>query len=63
MAFPGSSVSKDSAYSAGDLSLIPGSGRPPREGNGKPLQYPCLENPVDREAWWTAVQGITKSRA
>ena len=58
-----SSVSKDSAYSAGDLSLIPGSGRPPREGNGKPLQYPCLENPVDREAWWTAVQGIVKSRA
>ena len=48
--FPVTSVSKESAYSAGDLDLIPGSGRSPGEGNGKPLQYSCLENPMDRGA-------------
>ena len=42
---------KASAYNAGDLGLIPGSGRFPGEGNGNPLQYSCLENPMDREAW------------
>ena len=46
--FPGDSDGKKSAYKAGDLGLIPGSGRPPGEGNGSPLQYSCLENP--REA-------------
>ena len=61
--FPGSSVSKESACSAGDLGSIPGSGRSPREGNSKPLQYPCLENPLDSEAWWAAVHGIAKSWA
>ena len=50
--FPGNSVSKESACRAGDLGSIPGSGRSPGEGNGNPLQYSCLENPVDREAWW-----------
>ena len=50
--FPGSSpVGKESAYNAGDLGSIPGSGRSPGEGNGNPLQYSCLENPMDREAW------------
>ena len=49
--FPGGSDSKASAYSAGDLGSIPGSGRPPGEGNGNPLQYSCLENPKDRGAW------------
>ena len=42
---------------AGDLGLIPRSGRSPGEGNGKPLQYPCLENLMDRGAWWAAVHG------
>ena len=45
--FPGSSDSKVSAYSAGDLGSIPESGRSPGEGNGNPLQYSCLENPMD----------------
>ena len=45
--FPGGSEGKASAYSAGDLGLIPGLGRSPGEGNGNPLQYSCLENPMD----------------
>ena len=48
--FPGGSDSKASAYNAGDLGSIPGSGRFPGEGNGSPLQYPCLENLMDRES-------------
>ena len=48
--------------SAGDPGLIPGSGRYPGEGNGNPLQYSCLENPMDGEAWWTTVYGIAKNR-
>ena len=47
LGFPGSSDGKASAYDAGDLGSIPGSGRPPGKGNGNPLQYPCLENPMD----------------
>ena len=46
-----SSVGKESACNAEDLGLIPGSGRSPGEGNGNPLQYSCLENPMDGEAW------------
>ena len=49
MGFPDSSVGRESACSAGDLGLIPGSGRFPGEGNGKPFQYPCLENPWTEE--------------
>ena len=49
--FPDGSDGKASAYNAGDLGSIPGSGRFPGEGNDSPLQYPCLENPMDREAW------------
>ena len=49
--FPGGSDAKVSAYNARDLSSIPGLGRSPREGNGNPLQYSCLENPMDGEAW------------
>ena len=60
--FPHSSVGKESACNAGDPSLIPGSGRSPGEGNGNPLQYSCLENPVDGGAWWAAVHGVAKSR-
>ena len=47
---------------AGDTGLIPGLGRPLREGNGNPLQYSCLENPMDREAWQATVHGVAKSR-
>ena len=49
--FPDGSNGKESACNAGDPGLIPGSGRFPGEGNGKPLQYYCLENPMDRGAW------------
>ena len=49
--FPGGSGGKTSTYNA-DLGSIPGSGRSPREGNGNPLQYPNLENPMDGRAWW-----------
>ena len=49
--FPGGSEGKASACDAGDLGLIPESGRSPGEGNGNPLQYSCQENPMDREAW------------
>ena len=60
--FPGSSDGKESACSAGDLGSIPGSGRFPGEGNGNPLQYSCLGNPMDRGAWWAfIVHGVTKS--
>ena len=60
--FPGGSEGKASAFNAGDLGLIPGWGRSPGEGNGNPLQYSCLENPMDGEAWWAIVHGVTKSR-
>ena len=56
--FPAGSEGKESACNVGDLGLIPGSGRSPREGNGNPLQYSCLENPMDREAWWATVHGL-----
>ena len=62
MGFPGGSDSKESACSAGDAGSIPGSGRSPGEGNGNPLQYSCLENPMDRGAWRATVHGVTKSR-
>ena len=60
--FPGSLDGKVSAYNAGDLGSIPGSGRSPGEGNGNPLQYSHLENPMDRGAWWATVHGAAKSR-
>ena len=53
--FPCSSVGKKSACNAGDLGSIPGSGRSPGEGNGNPLQYSCLDNPMDRGAWQATV--------
>ena len=49
--FPGGSAGKESACNAGDLGSIPGLGRSPGEGNGNPLQYSCLENPIDGGAW------------
>ena len=60
MGFPGGSVVKNLPANAGDMGLIPGSGRSPGEGNGNPLQYSCLENPMDRGAWWATVHGVTK---
>ena len=56
------SVGKESACNAGDLGLIPGLGRSPGEGNGNSLQYSCLENSMDRGAWWARVNGVTKSQ-
>ena len=62
MGFPGGSVSKESPCIAGDLGLIPGWGRSPVEGNGNPLQYSSLGDPVDRRAWQDTVHGMAKSR-
>ena len=62
LGFPGGSEVKVSASNAGDLGSIPGSGRSPGEGNGNPLQYSCLENPMDGEAWWATVHRVEKSR-
>ena len=59
--FPGGSV-KNSPANAGDLCSIPGSERSPREGNGNPFQYSCLENHTDRGLWWATVHGVTKSQ-
>ena len=59
--FPGGSDGKKSACHAGDLGLIPRSGRSPGEGNGYSLQYSCLENSMDRGAWWATVHGVTKN--
>ena len=59
--FPGGSEVNASACNAGDLGSIPGLGRSPGEGNGNPLQYSCLENPMDRGAWWATVHRVAKS--
>ena len=62
LGFPGGSDDKASACNAGDPGSIPGLGRSPGEGNGNPLQYSYLGNPMDRGAWRAAVHGVTKSR-
>ena len=54
------SVVKNPPINAGDAGSIPGSGRSPGEGNGNPLQYSCLENPMDRGTWWAIVCGVAK---
>ena len=62
--FPGGSEVKNSPANkkeAGDFSFIPGSGRSPGGGNGNPLQYSCLENFMDRGAWWATVHGVAES--
>ena len=59
--FPGGSDGKASACVAGDQGSVPGWGRSPGEGNGKPLQYSCLENPMDRGAWYATVHGVANS--
>ena len=61
MSFPGSSDGKESACNAEDPGLIPGSGRSPGERNDIPLQYSCLENPMNRGAWPATVHGVMKS--
>ena len=61
MGFPGGSEVEAAACNAGDLDSIPGSGRSPGEGNGNPLQYSCLENPMDGGIWWATVHGSQKS--
>ena len=61
MAFLDSSTGKESASNAGDLGSIPGLEKTPGEGNGYPLQYFCLKNSMDREAWLATVHGITES--
>ena len=58
----GGSVVKNLPAKAGDMGSIPGLGRAPGEGNGNPLQYSCLENPMDRGAWWAAVHRVAKSQ-
>ena len=62
LGFPGGSVVKNRPANAGDTGSIPGPGRSPGEGNGNPLWYSCLGNPMDRGAWWATVQGVTKSQ-
>ena len=63
--FPGDSVVKNlpaNAGDAGNMGSIPGSGRSLEEGNGNPLQYSFLENPMDRGTWWATVYGVTKNQ-
>ena len=65
MGFPDGSAGKESTCNTGDtvdMGLIPGLGRFPGEGNGNPLQYSCLENPMDRRALWATIQRVAKSQ-
>ena len=62
MGFLGGSDGKDSACNAGDLESISGLGKSPVGGNGNPFQYSCLENSMDRGAWWVTVHGVAKHR-
>ena len=59
---PGGSDGKETACNAGEPGSVPGLGRSPREGHGNPLQYSCLENSMDRGAWWATVHGVAKSQ-
>ena len=61
--FPGGSAVKNLPANAGDVDLISGTGRSPRGRHGNPLQYSCLGNPMDREAWRAIIHGVTKSWA
>ena len=62
MVFPGGSDGKESTCNAADLGLIPGLGRSPGERKSNPLQYSCLENSMDRGAWWATVHGVANSQ-
>ena len=59
---PVGSDGKEYACNVGDPGSVPGLGRSPGEGNGNPLQYSCLENSMDRRAWWVTVYGVAKSQ-
>ena len=61
MGFPCGSEGKESTRNAGDMDSIPGLGGSPREGHGNLLQYSCLENPMDRGAWWATVHEVAES--
>ena len=61
LGFPGGPVVKESPINVGDVGSIPGLGRYPGEGHCSPLQYSCLQNPMDRGAWWATVHRVTKS--
>ena len=60
--FPGGSEVKTPPANSGDMGSVSGSGKPPREGGGNPLQYCCLENPMDRGPLWATVYGVAKSQ-
>ena len=60
LGFPGGSVVKNLPDNAGDMGSVPELGRSSAEGNGNPLQYSCLGNPMDRGAWWATVHGVAK---
>ena len=62
LGLPCSSNGKEPACDAGDQGSVPGLGSSSGEGNGNPLQYSCLENPIDREAWRATLHGVAKSR-
>ena len=59
--YPGGSDVTEFACNAGDLGMVPRSGRSPQEGNGNPLQYSCLENSMDRRTWRATARGFAKS--
>ena len=61
MGFPGDSVVKNPPANAGDMGLTPGLRRFPKEASGHPFQYSCLENPMDRGAWWATVHGVVRA--
>ena len=61
MGFPGGSDGKESTCNVGNSGSIPGLGRSPGKGNGNPLQYSCLGNPMDRGAWQATIHGVAKS--
>ena len=62
LGFPGGSEVKNLPACVRDPGSVPGSGGAPRGGHSNPLQYPCLENPMNRGAWWAAVHGVAQSR-
>ena len=61
LGFPGGSDGRETGCNAGDLGSIPGSGRSPGGGHGNPVQYSCLENPMNRGAWWAIVYRVAES--